>query len=801
MKKIMIKAASAVLVAAMILPIASCGRKKTNSHGGRLIEEDSPWFEARTLEIDTGVKEDREKEYTYSELAGFDDEKMIIYTQGNYKMPANFNWETGNYSDFMISTLAVVDRATGTTTKVYDLQDLVDENDYPERAVYSDGKLTVTANSFDAKTYGVIYKEYDIDLETGKATDIRVNDNQDQVTGIFNVGDYVIKAAANWNSDITYYTLYITGPDGEEKKVELKDSKKDIYSVDAVIPMTETTALIPASVSVGFDFYELDLTTGQITKQDSKEYDWLSDVSLYAIFVGSDGNIYSTTPMGISRIDMEKKTVEEVFNYSWCGISRNALANLQLADISDDKFLLFGEEYSNAPFTQMYDWNNAKFQIIEFTKAEKNPHAGKRVLELYSSYGYTDDPLSKAISEFNETNNKYFIEVTDRYSNSASSVYDDIKDDDDMDRQTNEYFAAMTNQLSMDIINGEGPDMFLDVSHLDQLNNGDYLADLTPYVGKLDSNKYFTNILDIAKVDGKLYNLPVCFGIDGIHTDAKYAGTTGVGFTTDEYIEFLSGALNGTDVITNGQAYYFVTLFNAMNDEFIKNGKVDFSGPEFAALAEYVKDNVPEQAKSWESENEGYIINSADMFHNTKPAIYTTSFGFSDYFQTLEQLESGNSILGIPSSDGRGPTASPYTSIAISAQAYDIDACGDFVKLLLSDSIQKEYATMGNFVLNRELFRETGEGAVNYFNSISISNMYGGYYGEDIPDNRVKYTTEHIDILENLILNCSAMWSEDAEINNILIEEMPSYFSGQKELDKVIEIAQDRVQKVLNERG
>ena len=92
---------------------------------------------------------------------------------------------------------------------------------------------------------------------------------------------------------------------------------------------------------------------------------------------------------------------------------------------------------------------------------------------------------------------------------------------------------------------------------------------------------------------------------------------------------------------------------------------------------------------------------------------------------------------------------------------------------------------MGNFVLNRELFRETGEGAVNYFNSISISNMYGGYYGEDIPDNRVKYTTEHIDILENLILNCSAMWSEDAEINNILIEEMPSYFSGQKELDKV----------------
>ena len=45
------------------------------------------------------------------------------------------------------------------------------------------------------------------------------------------------------------------------------------------------------------------------------------------------------------------------------------------------------------------------------------------------------------------------------------------------------------------------------------------------------------------------------------------------------------------------------------------------------------------------------------------------------------------------------------------------------------------------------------------------------------------------------------MLSEDAEISKVLIEEMPSYFSGQKTLDEVIGIAQDRVQKILNERG
>ena len=43
--------------------------------------------------------------------------------------------------------------------------------------------------------------------------------------------------------------------------------------------------------------------------------------------------------------------------------------------------------------------------------------------------------------------------------------------------------------------------------------------------------------------------------------------------------------------------------------------------------------------------------------------------------------------------------------------------------------------------------------------------------------------------------------SDDASISIILIEEMPAYFLGQKDLDAVIKIAQDRIQKVLNERG
>ena len=92
----------------------------------------------------------------------------------------------------------------------------------------------------------------------------------------------------------------------------------------------------------------------------------------------------------------------------------------------------------------------------------------------------------------------------------------------------------------MNIISGTGPDILIITDEMGRLNNSNYLVDLNSYLGDLDSEKYFTNIINAAKIDGKLYQLPLSFGIKGIHTDSKYAGASGIGFTTSEYEEFLT---------------------------------------------------------------------------------------------------------------------------------------------------------------------------------------------------------------------------------------------------------------------
>ena len=50
-------------------------------------------------------------------------------------------------------------------------------------------------------------------------------------------------------------------------------------------------------------------------------------------------------------------------------------------------------------------------------------------------------------------------------------------------------------------------------------------------------------------------------------------------------------------------------------------------------------------------------------------------------------------LLGMPSSDGRGPSAHFVNSVGISAQASNPDACWEFVKILFSDDVQDFIAT------------------------------------------------------------------------------------------------------------
>ena len=108
-------------------------------------------------------------------------------------------------------------------------------------------------------------------------------------------------------------------------------------------------------------------------------------------------------------------------------------------------------------------------------------------------------------------------------------------------------------------------------------------------------------------------------------------------------------------------------------------------------------------------------------------------------------IGNANRFLGIPSTDGRGPSVSANTSVAVSANALDVEACGEFVKLFMSVEMQDKIATDGHFVLSREAFKKSAAAALEYTNSerfyYANNDQFYDAYRITVPDKSIESWT------------------------------------------------------------
>lgn len=781
MKRAFLKTTSLLLVMFMALSLISCGKSK-NSKKITVISEDDPWFTSNVIDCESGANPDKNIELINHYLAGADDKYYVVFSSGRYAMPPHDEIDDDfDFNSFNFGVVSIVDRNAKTVVNTIDLNNGLSTDlmsyEFIDNAVYADGKITVKTSA----------KERDYDPLTGEVLDIRPVQSREFIptTDFYKVGEYVIEVEITWDDNSNCSSnINIKSPDGNKNSVELKELGNQLYA-NAVLRIDDTKALVTVGTNNGYRFYELNLATGELSQAKEKDYKWLDMSKLGQTFCGSDGIVYCRNDNGYSTINVASKSVEDVFDYSWCNINRGIISWLDLADCTGDTLIFIGQTNPSS----IYESAPSSFQIMELTRAEKNPNAGKMVLELYADY--LDETLGAAVERFNNENAGFFIKYVDRYNNdSANFFYGSSGINDDEYKQLGmQLDNKLSNDLAMDLMNGEGPDILINTSKYTQLYNPDYLIDLSPYVEGLSSDQYFSNIIEGSRTNGALYQLPVSFSIDGIYTDLEAAGSSGIGFTFEEYPNFVKGPCNGTDLIQSGQAVYFAMLFNDMREKFLADGKADLSAPEFAQLADYVKDNVPEECQPFE------II--SDMTYNY--ASYWSFSGIGSFYSARTTLIKNPTILGIPSLDGHGPNFRPIYSVAISKQAADVNACGEFVKLLLSDEIQTYMAMQDYFVINRSAFRTAADKANSYYNNGGSSHSNGG--GSSPYNGGKKFSSIEVDNVERVIMSSSKMQTEDSAISLILIEEMPAYFLGQKKLDAVIKIAQNRVQKVLDERG
>ena len=125
MKKIAIKAASIALVLSMALSQISCDsntNKKT-----RKITADTPWYNAEIIDFKPEINTDKELESMSQYIAGADDNYIVMYSDGMYRVD---NWSYDiTYEDFSIKLITLIDRNTKQTVKTIDLHKMLGNND------------------------------------------------------------------------------------------------------------------------------------------------------------------------------------------------------------------------------------------------------------------------------------------------------------------------------------------------------------------------------------------------------------------------------------------------------------------------------------------------------------------------------------------------------------------------------------------------------------------------------------------------------------------------------------------------
>ncbi|MBR4431321.1 MAG: hypothetical protein IKS75_08505, partial [Clostridiales bacterium] len=360
-KKIASKIAASSLILSMILAATGCNGASVPGLPGSaakkqatVVEEDTLWYDATSTIVDPQVDPSKELEWVSTYLVGMLDNKLILRTYGNYKLPDDFDWEKDDYAEYSIDKLVSYDVDTESTTDLYDLNSL---NTY-EGDIYSgindiqivDGELVVSLYEYNNKTWEETQSEFTLDPDTGECSDITPvksdssSDENRWLEKSIKVGDTTVNYCYlyDYNTGDSSYEVYAVDASGKETKLDFK-VEGEVYGVSFVFPVSDTEA-VGKVWTAGSDKYIItDIEAGTVEEADDKEFEWLDEVGyIYDGLLGEDGKIYSAASDGIYSIDFEAEKAEKALDFSYVGISRSQLEYMDLISFGEDQVVLAG---------------------------------------------------------------------------------------------------------------------------------------------------------------------------------------------------------------------------------------------------------------------------------------------------------------------------------------------------------------------------------------------------------------------------------------------------------------------------
>lgn len=785
----------AALAMASVLMLGSVGLfsgcKRKNADDGVHVSEDALWYDTVKLDLESPY-DDVELLYGMMHEPVYIEDSLYILVTGEKRFDEKLAMKDPNYNydQNIINSLLKYDMH-GKFIEEFNLDGIEGLSNFKIKSVSEyKGNIRLNAIATDTRSMMTSYYSVAIDPKTGEVAECvtcNLGDtvNTDLVDSIV-IGDYEVVFMYVYGATENNYELVIKRGAEIINKVDVaKKTGIHFWDINQYFAMDDDTVVMTCYCEEGKMTGTLKVSTGEF----SIAANTMQNLGSFRFMTEQNGKAMAVDSEGIWKINSGLE-VESVISLSDTYINANYVSTGSVAYYDDNMAILFA-------YNQDYSITLPEYTVYIITKADKNPNVGKTILDVYVMSDKLSYSEAEAIVQFNSSNPDYFARVS--FADLNYTGYEDAE-------KKNEMINNVANKLVTDIMSGNSPDVILDGASVKQLNNPDFLTDLNGYVNGnagIDKSKYFSNIIDNAKSpDGSLYQLSVTYSIGGIMAYKSDAGEGKIGFTVDEYNQFVKQICNGKNPVELSKIDFFVDCIARGYVDYMADGKVDFNTPEFKALAEYANRYVFDPVETDKDATSDYVV-IGGMNPIKDGPIYATIKKPEDIVYQSNDIHKPFGMYGYPGMTGKdGPTAYVTSSAAISAVISDEmkAASWEFIKMMLSEDVQKKEQD-GNPV-NISAYTYKTQRAVDVMNASYDSYVKNGmgeaelaqYYLYRLDDSVVEYV---VDIAKSV----TSVNSIDTSVEKIIYEEMGAYFAGQKDIDTIVRIINNRVQTVVNERG
>ncbi|MCR5720427.1 MAG: hypothetical protein K6F84_07665 [Lachnospiraceae bacterium] len=521
---------------------------------------------------------------------------------------------------------------------------------------------------------------------------------------------------------------------------------------------------------------------------ETEDYEDISVSSLNCVSVLSDGTYVLQDYENISTYVPKDNKMEKIVSLLDC-------------DIVSDTVRCF-KAWENGDYSIInIDYESGNSSLSYLTKTDASQVVKKEDVVIGTMYSGS---ISKqAILAFNKQSDKYRVKVVTYLDT------DDWSDESYMDA-----ISDMTNAvLSTD---GSCPDL-MEISLLN-INSGsvsDAICDLNEYMDDSFKNNIFESCLAGYNVNGKQLAIPKTFSVETMAGKKDIIGD--VDHLSFEDVEALVDKYPDCEIIDYMDQATMLQLFLYFNlDKFIdySTGECNFDNDEFKSVLKFAARFPEEYDYDSRDSSASKLANGTSLMEMAYLMDFRSMQEVMAHFGTEDVA-----FVGYPTFDGScGTFLTTNDALGICENSDSKEGAWEFLKFYLGykdesssygfSSFKDEFEKAAKEACEHEYVKdENGELVLDENGEpiIAEDESYGGVSYEDgwtyeyhaVSEEEVELTKEIINKARPLNLNIIVI----QKIFGIISEEVQPFFKGQKSVDDVSSVVQNRVQLYFKENS